>query len=65
MSAYRLFFPHQYCPDDVSEPVEAATPEDACRILSAMTWDGVTPWGASARLQSLQVFINGRWQWVR
>lgn len=56
---YRLKFPHQFTPDDVSEIVEARDAVEALRLLRPLA----DPTGAL--MLNLQAFENGRWVWVR
>lgn len=50
--AYRIYQPHQYIPDNVSETVRAASVKEAMRLLG------------TRNISNLQRFVNGSWVWV-
>lgn len=52
MLSYRTFYPHQRIPDEVSEPVQAASVAESMKLLD------------TRNMSNLQVMENGSWVWV-
>ena len=58
---YRLFFPHQFSPDDIYGPIHAYSADEALRMLA----DELGVPSGESWIGNLQVVRNGQWVCVK